>query len=296
MKFNPFQILLFIGMVINLIIGCTGSPIGDEEIKDKRKIQGVVALDDGANPEGIIVWLKNKDILTETDDKGEFSLLLPKLTIQQSERGTIEHDTLYFYVANYTIVTAVVRIVEGEFRFLEADLDKEGNVRGPIELKRFMHIKTEITKSFVENDYSDTIDVNLKLQADFGCASVTNPRINETDSQRTNENASPVDTLGAIIFRNVASKQIKIHLSDPNASNNERLIACNDFPVIRSLRFTLADVSLLPGKYDVIPYILVDPENVPPQLIRKIGQQVNELNANYLQKPMRRDDALFEIR
>ncbi len=35
---------------------------------------------------------------------------------------------------------------------------------------------------------------------------------------------------------------------------------------------------------------------IPMQLIDKIGHNVNELNANYLKKPMKREGAFLEIR
>lgn len=53
---------------------------------------------------------------------------------------------------------------------------------------------------------------------------------------------------------------------------------------------------IIAGQYEVIPYLLVEPEGVPQALLCKIGLQVNALDANYLAKTMRRQDGRFEIK
>ena len=54
-------------------------------------------------------------------------------------------------------------------------------------------------------------------------------------------------------------------------------------------------LALPPGRYRAIPYILIEPEDVPYALLSAIGLQVNSLGAGYLQKPMRWEGGWFEI-
>ncbi|MFQ5754128.1 MAG: hypothetical protein ACE5HI_19235, partial [bacterium] len=245
-------------------------------------------LNDGASPEGVFLWLAGYNISTYTNQDGEFQVLLPPQPKQVSATGTVEHDTLYFYLANYLLETARVMIVDGEFFYAREDIDKDGKVRGPIVMQRFLQISTYVTPPIVPIDFSDTIFVKTQLQADISCAEVGIPKVDEIN-RKSNERP-----LGAILVKKLDSEQVFIVRSDSLAEGNYVETVCRN-TVILELKFVFAYVQLPPGVYEVIPYLWITPKGAPQGLLEKLGSHVNELGRNYLQKPMRRKDGSFEV-
>ncbi|MFQ5632252.1 MAG: hypothetical protein ACE5I1_26070 [bacterium] len=47
------------------------------------------------------------------------------------------------------------------------------------------------------------------------------------------------------------------------------------------------------GEYEIIPYLLVQPEDVPQKMLDKLGRDVDMLATTYLNKPMRREGGRF---
>lgn len=266
-------------------IACTNNPLNDDhEIGiDRTSITGEVRLADGASPERVFVWMKNLHLSTWTDANGHFRLTLPP--DQGSRQGTVQKDTLYFYVANYTIRTAVVSLLEGEFLLLRDDIDANGRLRETVVLQRFMSITTNVAAI----PESDSFRVRVTLEADFGCAPVVNPLIRRHDPMLDPE----IDTLGAVIFKPIAGGPPIFFRSDPEASGFDNMLPCLGEPVERELKFVPSELALPIGEYEVIPYLWVEPLGVPFSLLEDLGRDMNELSDRYLLKPMRRQGGRF---
>jgi hypothetical protein len=281
---------LLVVMFPAFFCACAENPFfGDDKITGgKRQISGHVILKDGASPESVFVWLEDFNISAFTNKAGEFRIILPPKPRGQPIGGISRHKA-YFYLANYLLSTVQVTILDGEFYYDHDDINKDGQVRNPIRMQRFLSISTEVSPPSVQADDSVTIVVEVKLQADIDCASVVNPKI------RVKNKFLPIDTLGAIVVKRLDSDEVFVIRSDSLAENNEQLVVCRE-PVMRRLNFKLSQTPLPPGKYEAIPYLLVNPKGVPFPLLASLGSSVNELSANYLKKPMRRQNGQFEIK
>lgn len=282
--------ILLVVIFLSLFFGCTANPFGkDKIISDKSQITGRVILNDRANPEGVYVWLKGYNLVTQTNQNGDFEIRLPPQPNQGTRGSAIEQDTLYFYLANYLIETAEVMISEGKFLYLHGDIDKNGQVRGPIVLRRFLQIRTKVSPQIVQVNYTGNILVETQLQADINCASIGIPKINQVDRR------SPDGPLGAIFVKSLDTGKVHIVRYDSSAEGNFMVTVCQN-PVIRDLKFDFSNFQFSPGKYEVIPYLLVNPEAVPQKLLEIVSLPFNDLNSNYLHKPIRREDGRLEVR
>ncbi|MFQ5752551.1 MAG: hypothetical protein ACE5HI_11190 [bacterium] len=283
------QSTAIIGLFLPLFYSCTGNPFGGDEISGgRRQISGQVILNDGASPEGVFLWLAGYNIGTYTNQNGDFQVLLPPQNKQVGVTGTVEQDTLYFYLANYLLETAYVTIAEGEFLYDRGDIDKNGQVRGPIVMQRFLRISTQVTPPVVQADSSMIIKVETHLQAEIACAEVGVPLIDHIDRH------SPYRPLGAILLKNLDTNEVFTVRADSNAVGNYIENVCST-PVKLDLQFEFTQALLPAGQYQVVPYLFVNPEDVPGRLLDKLGFSVNSLNRHYFQKPMRRKDGQFVV-
>lgn len=283
MKYNWFVLLSSF-----LLCGCTENPFGGKsEVTGGRiEISGGVSLSDESAPEGIVVWLEGINISSRTDAAGHFRLALPRGPAGQPP-GPVSEHRVCFYLANYSLETISVAIWGDEFFYDRGDIDATGKVRKPVVLRRTLRIET-LARPHPENP--DRIEVAVDLQADqVSCIEALNPLIGVRDR------LSPVDTLGAILLQNLGNDAVTIIRSDPAVAGNERLFVCQS-PLTRVLQFDASQYNLPPGTYRAIPYILVEPPDVPRALLNHIGTHVNALRAGYLDKPMRRRGGEFELK
>ncbi len=274
-------VLLF-GLLLITLSSCTKTPFGSDDIySGARQITGTVELYDGTNAENVYVWLEGFSIGTYTDNNGDFSLSLPSKSSSGTSAGTSGNFNLYFYVANYTLKSALVMIRENEFVYSRGDINKEGKLSSPMVLRRFLRIQTDISPGSVSASYTDPINVNVSLTA--------------TDSASVILPKSMGELLGAILVKNIDSPGVQIYESVPSLINNAKLLV-GSYQKTISMTFTLIYKPLNPGKYEVIPFFLIAHEEIPGALLSSITNDMEQLNSNYLNIPFVRQGGAFEVR
>lgn len=285
--FRVVSFFLTLGAALNF--NCLENPFGNQdEIRDKRQVSGQVVFAAGGAAAGVFVWLDIYNVSVSTDAEGKFKIVLPAA---QSRSGLVQEGVLYFYIANYQLASARVKILNGEFMPLEDDLDKQGQVRGPIVMRRAVNIVTEVIPASLPAN-APSLLIRASVVADEGCAIVYNPLMPEVPY-----NMPDTAGLGAAIFRHLASGDFFVVRLDPQGRANERIVPCSYDSLHRELMIPINQLPVMPvGKYEVIPYLLCEPENTPSGLLAKLGLELNELGANFLKKPMRRTGGVFEIR
>lgn len=280
---------LLLAAALALSFNCSENPFGgDDKINDRRQVRGHVAFSNGAAAAGVFVWLDRHDLSARTADDGSFVLALPPL---QNQQGVVAEGTLYFYLANYKLATAQVKITEGQFAFGQAGIDAEGRVRGPIIMARAVDIVTQVTPPAWPAD-QDSLKITVRLVADDGCVLVYNPLLDSVP--RDGVDFAP---LGAALLHHTETGQVFTLRTSATGKGTERLQPCAEQAIHRKLMAAGPQLRPLPaGKYEVIPYLWLEPEGTPPALLAHLGAEVNELGGNYLKKPMHRQPAIFEIR
>jgi hypothetical protein len=266
-----------------LFYSCTSNPFGDNEISaEKRKISGVVQLADQSSAKDIVVWMAGFNISTRTDESGRFEMTLPPKGSQGAAGGLSGIFNIYFFVANYLLDSAQVVVQDGAFLYGRGDVNKDGKLSAPRSLRRFLRISTALLPPSVENSFASRIGANVTLQAIIDTATVIFPR-------------SVGGFLGAVFFRRVGTEDLIIY--EPVAGANTRdmaLVGRNS--ASRLIVFTLQQLSLPPGQYEVIPYLLIRHQSLPPGLLTSLGANVEGLSPAYLNLPFRREGGQFEVR
>ena len=279
-KVLKYTNLLIVVLVLLILSGCTWNPFGEDEISSGyRKISGNVQLNDGSNPDNVYVWLEGFNVGTYTDGTGQFSLTLP-------HSGTSNLSgvyKLYFYVANYELDYAQVVVQNGEFVYSRGDINKQGQLGLPKILRRFMRIETSVNPASVTQNYTENIDVMVTLTATTDSATVIIPK-------------SIGGSLGAVLIRKIGSQEVFIHEYSPYSGMDYHILVGQRQPQVISMIFNLILKPLLPGDYEVIPYLLMAHESIPGDLIETLGSNVKALSQNYLKIPFKRKGGLFEVK
>jgi hypothetical protein len=281
-KKKSFALLPLVAAAFNLIYGCTSNPFGDDEIsQEKRKISGVARLADQSSAKGIMVWMAGFNISTLTDEGGGFEIALPPKGSQGSTGGLSGIFNMYFFMANYLLDSAQVVVQNGAFVYGRGDVNKEGKLSVPRSLRRFLRISTALLPPAVEKNFPNRIGVNVTLEAIIDTATVIFPR-------------SVGGFLGAVFFKRVGSEDLIIY--EPVAGANTRDISLiGRVSSSRLIVFTLLQLSLPPGQYEVIPYLLIRHQLLPPGMLASLGA-VEGLSPAYLNLPLRREGGQFEVR
>ena len=280
MNRKPFCILpiIFYGFAF-LIFGCTGSPLENNiDSTVNKTIVGSVSLLGNDSPEGVYIWLEDTDLNTFTDENGKFTLELPK---SNSEKKNLESGIfkLFYYVANYKITSSTVVVDKGEFLASNGDLNSKGELTGTKHMVKLLRIKTEVSPSTVNASFSGLIQVSVALQATQDSVAVVLPKVLEGAS--------------TLIFERIGS-------GDPiilNESSNFVLLKSKigREEEIFEYGFTLTSGMLPEGEYRLVPYFLIEQDNMPEKLIASIGSEVNKFGPEFLQIPFKREGGQFVI-
>ncbi len=277
-KSSPFS---FYFIILAIVSGCTSSPISENSDIDvpKRQIAGNVALMDGANSEGTFIWFEGFNTSTRVDQLGNFELSIPPKQAQGGTNGISGTFKIYYYIANYELASSNIVTRNGEFVFLSGDLNDNGKLT-PITLERNLRIHTKVAPDSVSTDYTGFIDVEVSLVAN----KPVNVEFPFTFS----------DQFGAILACCDSTNQIYTFKAFPDLLISST-IEVQDSLITRSLSFTLSTFDLPVGEYEIIPYLFVNRDDIPSELLLNLGDTVKALSREYLNMPLKRTGGSFEI-
>lgn len=262
--------------------GCLSNPFGENQIRGgSRSLRGEVAFHEGGPGHQVYVWLEGIELGTFTDKQGAFELVLPTDLSRNSNAPTNRLLKLYFYVANYSMRQRRVLIRDGQFVYDRGDVTKNGKLASQVVLKRFLSVRSAISPARVPENYSGIITASVTLQASVDSVTVVFPN-------------AIGGMLGAVLLRNLDTEQVFIYEAVPGLASveSERIGFVSR---TRSLGFGINQRPLPPGRYEVVPYLLIAHEPVPEALLASIAPHVIALTPNYLKLPIRRDLAILEI-
>lgn len=287
MKVKKWLLLAFsFGPSMGVFWSCTESPFSQAISNEPRQIRGQVDLLDTSLDGQIYVWLEGFKIGTRTDEDGYFLLEIPKDLGESSYASLNGIFKLYFYVANYDINTADVVVRNGLFVYGEGDLTLDGNLRQVITMEKILKIFTIVDPKWAQINYDGPINVQVTLQATHDSVKVIYPK-------------STGDLLGAILLRNVETQEVFIDIPDIGAKIPDLEVIGTE-PKSRRMVFQLngtnfRDLFLPVGDYRVIPYFLIEHEDLPQELLDTIGENVELIGKDFLKIPYRREGGHFSV-
>ncbi|MDZ7343406.1 MAG: hypothetical protein ONA90_02705 [candidate division KSB1 bacterium] len=262
------------GLVFLMAVGCTESPL-DEKISNTpaMEIRGKIELDDRASAKGIYVWLERTPLSTYTDDAGEFRLTLPPPSQGQFAVANGVYQ-LYFYVANYKLTAVTAFLQNGQFLYSYGDFNGSGELVHKVNLQKLLDIETLVEPATVPANFDRHIDVQTTLRAVRDSVTVVFPKMIG-------------GLLGGLLLQNLDTGQIFINVSDFSATTRGVAKIGNEPRSFRQV-FNLNQMPLPRGRYEVIPYFLIEQEPMPPNLIASIGPRVEEIGPDFLKIPFKR--------
>lgn len=287
MNFNkniiPFAACLICAATLTL--SCTSNPFSnDQEIKE-AKLSGQVRLSDELSPDSVYIWLEGFNLGTYTDSSGKFSILLPSPEAQGYGKGYNGEMFLYFYAANYRLDSSTVSFANGKLAKVQQDVNENGSLKELKTLLSLLQINTSIFPSVIHLDEHAPVEVVVKLKV-FQYSLQVNYK-------------GLMTKFGIIktgmIFKSVIDPEINSVFIDLRGSKKLMYNFSSYQQEEWRYNFILNTNELLPGEYSVFPYIVVPQENVPTQLLKSIGNNIEEFGMGYLKLPMKRTDGLFEV-
>lgn len=262
-----------------LVQSCSKSPLSEDGIRvESGELQGRVQLSDGGNPAEVYVWLEGTTVATRTGSTGEFTLQLPPAVTQTDASGW---HRLYFYLANYKLAWAEVLVRNGRFVYGAGDLNADGELINQVSLFKMLRILTYVEPAVVPSQFDGPVHVQVSLQATLDSVTVVYPK-------------SVGGFLGAILLRHRESGQIFADVPDVGAHTRDydRI-----GPEVRSRRlvFNFTPNIVPPGHYEIIPYFFIEHANMPDGLLASLGERVEEIGADFLKIPAKREGGQFVV-
>lgn len=271
---------VFLAATSNL--SCISNPFGDNEIKGgNRTLSGRVQLSDNLDPAGVYVWLEGLSVGAFTDQNGDFRLTIPA-PASQPNRGLSGVFKLYFYLENFNLFFKEVALNQGSFVYSENEINKDGKFHTPIFLLQALTIETLMTPMTIQSDSGGRVAARVFLRATRDSVNVFFP-------------FSEGGVLAPLIYRNLDTDEIFI------TENVLAGIELNDHLTITTETYTrifvddIADREFLVGRYEVIPYLFLEDNQVPQALLESLKNDEQSIWENFLKIPFKRKGGQFQV-
>ena len=276
---------IFLVLLNLLVLSCTGNPVTENEITfGNREISGYVKLGNNLDPEGVFVWLEGFNYSARTDENGFFKFVMPPAVVQ-SNSGISGAFNLYFYMANFRLSSIVVKLNRGEFYQDPGVFDSNGQLNRPVYLSQILRIKTVMMPGTVRTSDRNLIVARMSFATtEFDTVFVLFPSL--VDGK-----------INPIIFKNLRNEELRIFETTiaglPLDSDTLKITNRDPVEVVRVIRGGPSDFSV--GEYKVLPFVAILQDGIPRDLIKSIGQNVNQLGPGYLKLPLFVEGGNFQV-
>lgn len=279
---TPALTLLLTGIFAATHFGCTENPFSNDKVSGgSRQVSGAVQLGDGQSAEGVYVWLDGFNLGSRADGAGRFQLTLPPRSSQGGDINGVFN--LYFYSANYRLAASEVVVRSGEFAYDKGDINKNGELaRAPV-LAKFLRIVTAVSPATISSSALDRVFVTVKLEPTTAdTVTVAFPGLFS-------------DGLAKALLKKSGSNDVILLYSNEFGFATSDLQVVNAGGFSRTIAFNLRGASIPPGDYEVIPYLLIKHEAIPPRLIAGLGGNAEAFGKDYLRIPFRREGGSLRV-
>jgi len=278
--------------VFCIISGCTTSPFGDDDFgggsisAGSRSIQGKVNLNDGADPEGVFIWMEVFESSSYSDINGHYNLTLPNKMIHGGSTGISGFYKIFYYMANYLLDSAQVIVNENEFVYGKEDLTNDGILSPPRIMKQYVEIKKTIDPPTISTDYDSVITISVGFRATIDYAIIHFP---EGDGLSTSIFIVNTDSNVVSVYEaSLSSADSDIALEEKNGVEKGKPFSIN-------MIFSLSGQPLSPGKYEYFPYFFTYHNKTHKDFLKKAMPGYLNLGLDFLKFPMKIEGGYFEV-
>ena len=270
-----FYIILF------TLISCTENPFGGEKKMANRTISGRVKLDKvdfypSGYHNGVLVWSEGLGLQATTDIDGSFELTLPASSESSSGAITDGDYTLQFFIGNYKLSSVTITFAAGQVVNDEKVINLEGELRRDVTLTRLAGVHTNVYPPIITSGFDSDVITKVQITPD------------KTDIHFHLRKLVTRDfsIYTGLLIREADSKKLAYTVDIDTASIMKEYI--NRPSQTLEFVFNYTDVNLPSGIYEVIPYLVLDREDVPEPILNTLGSGYDSFSQNYFKYPFYR--------
>ena len=263
------------------LISCTENPFGGEKKMANRTISGHVKLDKvdfypRGYHNGVLVWSEGLGLQTTTDIDGSFELTLPASSESSSGAITDGDYTLQFFIGNYKLSSVTITFAAGQVVNDEKVINLEGELRRDITLTRLAGVHTSVYPPIITSGFDSDVITKVHITPD------------KTDIYFHLRKLVTRDfsIYTGLLIREADSKKLAYTVDIDTASSMKEYI---DRPSqTLDFVFNYTDINLPSGIYEVIPYLVLDRDDIPETILKTLGSGYDSFSQNYFKYPFYR--------
>ena len=268
-------------IILLTLISCTENPFGGEKKMANRTISGRVKLDKvdfypRGYHNGVLVWSEGLGLQATTDIDGSFELTLPASSESSSGAITDGDYTLQFFIGNYKLSSVTITFAAGQVVNDEKVINLEGELRRDITLTRLAGVHTSVYPPIITSGFDSHVITKVHITPD------------KTDIHFHLRKLVTRDfsIYTGLLIREADSKKLAYTVDIDTASIMKEYI--NRPSQTLEFVFNYTDVNLPSGIYEVIPYLVLDREDVPEPILNTLGSGYDSFSQNYFKYPFYR--------
>ena len=267
--------------ILLTLISCTENPFGGEKKMANRTISGHVKLDKvdfypRGYHNGVLVWSEGLGLQATTDIDGSFELTLPASSESSSGAITDGDYTLQFFIGNYKLSSVTITFAAGQVVNDEKVINLEGELRRDVTLTRLAGVHTNVYPPIITSGFDSDVITKVQITPD------------KTDIHFHLRKLVTRDfsIYTGLLIREADSKKLAYTVDIDTASIMKEYI--NRPSQTLEFVFNYTDVNLPSGIYEVIPYLVLDREDVPEPILKTLGSGYDSFSQNYFKYPFYR--------
>ena len=267
--------------ILLTLISCTENPFGGEKKMANRTISGRVKLDKvdfypSGYHNGVLVWSEGLGLQATTDIDGSFELTLPASSESSSGAITDGDYTLQFFIGNYKLSSVTITFAAGQVVNDEKVINLEGELRRDVTLTRLAGVHTNVYPPIITSGFDSDVITKVHITPD------------KTDIYFHLRKLVTRDfsIYTGLLIREADSKKLAYTVDIDTASSMKEYI---DRPSqTLDFVFNYTDVNLPSGIYEVIPYLVLDRDDIPETILKTLGSGYDSFSQNYFKYPFYR--------
>ena len=267
--------------ILLTLISCTENAFGGEKKMANRTISGRVKLDKvdfypSGYHNGVLVWSEGLGLQATTDIDGSFELTLPASSESSSGAITDGDYTLQFFIGNYKLSSVTITFAAGQVVNDEKVINLEGELRRDVTLTRLAGVHTNVYPPIITSGFDSDVITKVQITPD------------KTDIHFHLRKLVTRDfsIYTGLLIREADSKKLAYTVDIDTASIMKEYI--NRPSQTLEFVFNYTDVNLPSGIYEVIPYLVLDREDVPEPILNTLGSGYDSFSQNYFKYPFYR--------
>ena len=275
-------------IVILFFWGCKSNPFWEDKPTKKVNISGIVIAEDRVSNVPVYVWIEDLDVSGHTDTTGYFSIDIPSL---EEENGNFSGSVrVFYYIHNYRARYSDLYITDGRLTRAQTDFDEDGRLLDSVKLEKLVSLDLSIANNW-NRSAGDTLNFSMDLNIKDYPISIF-AHVNQPGDQQGYDPSGVLFYLNSndeIYFDENNIDFLQRYDLDPGASITwTYFIAPDDItPFIIDDYISLDQQSIPPGTYHVRPFIFVQQNQVPDELIQSLGiLDTENISVDYLKMPL----------